>query len=251
MASHIQRYGPTEATCAILLGELFPGGPITVGWPIWYSKIILVNPDGECTDEEGEIYVGGAGLALGYYGNDEATNKSFVMHNGERYYRTGDLARLTCDGYVFRGRMDMAMKIENSLVAFITPRVDISTVRQYLSANLSTFLVPDTIYALDEFPQTTNGKCDRKSLLSLHQAEAKKLISETTMSSSNGHLTPVSLHGDSAISAVRLLSQKISAAQARTTTQARDIRTQCKVANRHVGGITRKTLESSCNQRKS
>lgn len=213
-------YGPTETTCDTLLGELFPEGPITVGWPIWYSKIILVNPDGECTDEEGEMYVGGAGLAVGYFGNDEATNKSFVMHNGERFYRTGDLARLTCDGYVFRGRMDsmvknrgflinleaevepailsipettgaVAMKIENSLVAFITPRVDISTVRQYLSANLSTFLVPDTIYALDEFPQTANGKCDRKSLLSLHQAEAKKLISETTMSSSNGHLTPI------------------------------------------------------------
>ncbi|KAK1142340.1 Nonribosomal Peptide Synthase (NRPS) [Aspergillus melleus] len=202
-------YGPTEATCATLLSELSPGGPITIGWPIWYSKVILIDSEGKRTEEEGEIYVGGTGLGVGYYGNDKATNKSFVIHDGERFYRTGDLARLTPDGYIFRGRMDsmvknrgflvnleaevepailsipditgaVAMKTEHSLVAFVTPSVDVNTVRKYLSENFSTFLVPDTIYALSEFPQTTNGKTDRKSLLSLHQA--KKPIVEPAVS---------------------------------------------------------------------
>jgi amino acid adenylation domain-containing protein len=200
-------YGPTEATCATLLSELFPGGPITVGWPIWYSNIILVDSDGNTTEEEGEIFVGGMGLAVGYYGNKEATDKAFVTRDGERFYKTGDLARLTPDGYVFRGRMDsmvknrgflialegevepailgfpgltaaVAMKIENSLVAFVTPTVDVNAVRKHLSDNFSTFLVPDKIYALDEFPQTANGKTDRKFLQSHHETEMTKLDME-------------------------------------------------------------------------
>ncbi|KAJ5898545.1 AMP-dependent synthetase/ligase [Penicillium tannophilum] len=197
-------YGPTEATCATLLSELFPGGPITVGWPIWYSKIILVDSNGRTTEEEGEIYVGGVGLAVGYYDNEEATCKAFVTHDGERFYKTGDLARLTPDGFIFRGRMDsmvknrgflvsleaevepailscpeltgaVAMKVENSLVAFVSPTVDLNRVRKYLNGNFSTFLVPDTIYALDEFPQTANGKTDRKHLQSFHQARLSNL----------------------------------------------------------------------------
>ncbi|KAJ5805380.1 AMP-dependent synthetase/ligase [Penicillium pulvis] len=218
-------YGPTEATCATLLSELFPGGPITVGWPIWYSKIILVDSDGRTTKEEGEIYIGGDGLAVGYYGNEEATGKAFVIHDGERFYKTGDLARLTDDGFVFRGRMDsmvknrgflvsleaevepailscpgltgaVAMKIENSLVAFISPAVHSNRVRKHLNDNFSTFLVPDTIYALDEFPQTANGKTDRKQLQSFHQAR----LTDSNMDSA---VSPYSSHSLSPLEAAK------------------------------------------------
>ncbi len=42
----------------------------------------------------GELYIGGAGLALGYLGDEQRTAERFVKHphDGERLYRTGDMA---------------------------------------------------------------------------------------------------------------------------------------------------------------
>jgi len=42
----------------------------------------------------GELWIGGAGVALGYRHDAERTADRFVMQDGERWYRTGDLARL-------------------------------------------------------------------------------------------------------------------------------------------------------------
>lgn len=62
----------------------------------------------------GDIYIGGVGLALGYWQDSEKTKDSFIIHpqSGERLYRTGDQGRLLPDGNIeFRGRLDSQVKI--------------------------------------------------------------------------------------------------------------------------------------------
>lgn len=62
----------------------------------------------------GELYIGGDGLALGYWRDEERTRASFVTWpaTGERLYRTGDLGRRLPDGTLeFLGREDFQVKV--------------------------------------------------------------------------------------------------------------------------------------------
>jgi pyochelin synthetase len=62
----------------------------------------------------GEQYVGGAGVAMGYWHDEAKTCRSFITHprTGQRLYRTGDLGRYFPDGSIeFLGRDDFQVKI--------------------------------------------------------------------------------------------------------------------------------------------
>ncbi|SFU58339.1 hybrid non-ribosomal peptide synthetase/type I polyketide synthase [Xenorhabdus koppenhoeferi] len=62
----------------------------------------------------GELYIGGQGLALGYWADTEKTEQAFITHpeTGERLYRTGDLGRWLPNGNIeFLGRNDHQIKI--------------------------------------------------------------------------------------------------------------------------------------------
>ncbi|MDG4782317.1 amino acid adenylation domain-containing protein [Micromonospora sp. WMMD961] len=62
----------------------------------------------------GELYIGGAGVALGYHRDPERSAARFPSHpmTGERLYRTGDLGRYRPDGTIeFLGREDDQVKI--------------------------------------------------------------------------------------------------------------------------------------------
>ncbi|MFE7623127.1 amino acid adenylation domain-containing protein [Streptomyces sp. NPDC057509] len=62
----------------------------------------------------GELYIGGAGVALGYFGDETRTAERFLTDpaTGERLYRTGDLGRYLPDGTIeFLGREDAQVKI--------------------------------------------------------------------------------------------------------------------------------------------
>ncbi|WP_425144794.1 non-ribosomal peptide synthetase [Deinococcus sp.] len=62
----------------------------------------------------GELYIGGVGLALGYWRDAERSAERFFHHprTGERLYRTGDLARRWPDGsFELLGRVDRQVKL--------------------------------------------------------------------------------------------------------------------------------------------
>jgi len=89
-----QAYGMTE-TCTVI--SLFPlsqriGTPGSAGVFIPGLRARIVKPDGTAAKagEQGELYVTGPSMALGYYNNEKATNETFV----DKWVRTGDEAML-------------------------------------------------------------------------------------------------------------------------------------------------------------
>ena len=63
----------------------------------------------------GDLYIGGAGLAQGYWRDPEKTAEKFIVHpiSRQRLYKTGDIGRYLPDGNIeFLGRGDYQVKIQ-------------------------------------------------------------------------------------------------------------------------------------------
>jgi dihydroaeruginoic acid synthetase len=87
---------------------------IPYGTPLRNQKFRVVDSRGrDCPDwVPGELWIGGAGVALGYRGDPELSTTRFPAVDGERWYRTGDLGRYWPDGNLeFLGRLDHQVKI--------------------------------------------------------------------------------------------------------------------------------------------
>jgi amino acid adenylation domain-containing protein len=121
--SVVNVYGPTENTTVstlqqVTLSALDPG-PLPIGRCISGSTAYALAPDGRpvVPGAEGELYVGGDGLAIGYHGDSRLTAATFVPNPfsrrpGERIYRTGDRVRPHADGsFLFVGRNDDQVKV--------------------------------------------------------------------------------------------------------------------------------------------
>ncbi|HEU4455947.1 MAG TPA: amino acid adenylation domain-containing protein, partial [Longimicrobium sp.] len=117
----VNGYGPTENTTFSACRDVRPAdarrASIPLGAPIRNSTAYVLDgamrplPAGV----PGELYVGGDGLARGYFGRPGLTAERFVPHPfaaGARLYRTGDRARWLDDGALeFLGRIDQQVKI--------------------------------------------------------------------------------------------------------------------------------------------
>jgi amino acid adenylation domain-containing protein len=116
-------YGPTETTIWSAIHKVeFGEEPVPIGRPISNTRIYLLDSQLEPVPigAHGEIYLGGYGLALGYWHRPELTAEKFVPNPftpGERLYKTGDRARFRPDGNIeFVGRMDNQVKIRGHRV---------------------------------------------------------------------------------------------------------------------------------------
>jgi amino acid adenylation domain-containing protein len=119
----INGYGPTESTtfacCYPMSSETRIGSTVPIGRPISNTQVYLLDKDLKPmpVGAAGELYIGGDGLARGYYNRPELTAERFVPHPfsehaGDRLYRTGDLARYRDDGVIeFLGRRDNQVKV--------------------------------------------------------------------------------------------------------------------------------------------
>ncbi|HEX3127632.1 MAG TPA: amino acid adenylation domain-containing protein [Thermoanaerobaculia bacterium] len=111
-------YGPTETTIAATEGRVAPKGerPPHIGRPLANLQAYIVDRDLVATDAEGELCLGGVGVARGYLRRPELTAERFVPNPfgapGSRLYRTGDLGRRLPSGDLeFIGRIDTQVKI--------------------------------------------------------------------------------------------------------------------------------------------
>ncbi|MBI1357392.1 MAG: amino acid adenylation domain-containing protein [Acidobacteria bacterium] len=111
-------YGPTETTIWSTIQKVSPGeGPVSIGRPIANTEVYILDENRRPTPRNvpGELYIGGLGLARGYWKRPELTAEKFVAHPfypAERLYRTGDLCRLRSDGSIeFLGRNDHQLKL--------------------------------------------------------------------------------------------------------------------------------------------
>ncbi|GAA0459519.1 hypothetical protein Aca07nite_88320 [Actinoplanes capillaceus] len=204
-ASVVNVYGPTENTTVSTLQQVTAAGldpgPLPIGRPVSGSTAYALGPDGEPVPPgaEGELYVGGDGLARGYHGNPALTAASFVPNpfGPGRLYRTGDRVRMLPDGtFFFRGRTDDQVKVRGyrvelaeiehalrslpgvddavvaaratsdsaELLAWVTGARDAAGLTEDLRTRLPAYMIPAVAVA-DRLPLNANGKVDRAALL--------------------------------------------------------------------------------------
>ncbi|KIO77525.1 hypothetical protein TH53_08775 [Pedobacter lusitanus] len=118
----INGYGPTEnttfsLTCRIV-GDMYKE-QIPLGRPLNNRQAYVLDNYGQPVPVgvQGEIYVGGAGVARGYLNQEKLTAERFIADPfgkipGGRLYKTGDIGRWLADGNIgFIGRRDDQVKV--------------------------------------------------------------------------------------------------------------------------------------------
>ncbi|MBO0871081.1 MAG: AMP-binding protein, partial [Micromonosporaceae bacterium] len=204
---HVERvynlYGPSEATTYATFARL-PDGPTDtppIGVPVANTSVHVWDAAGRPVPPgvRGELYIGGAGVALGYLGRPGLTAARFVPdpERAGRLYRTGDLVRWRSDGaLMFLGRIDEQVKIRGyrvepgeietalrthptvreavvvarpdptgtRLIAYLTGDPDLQQLRTHLREQLPEYMLPSAFVTLAELPLTANGKVDRQAL---------------------------------------------------------------------------------------
>jgi acyl-coenzyme A synthetase/AMP-(fatty) acid ligase/acyl carrier protein len=120
----VNGYGPTEST-TVACAYKIPGRPaddamtIPIGRPIANTQAYILDSklDPVPVGVTGELFIGGDGLARGYWNRPDLTDEAFIpspfsKETGPKIYRTGDLARYLPDGNIdFIGRRDHQVKI--------------------------------------------------------------------------------------------------------------------------------------------
>ncbi|QCT03390.1 amino acid adenylation domain protein [Paenibacillus algicola] len=206
----INSYGLTEATidttyCDSGVEDLSPHQLMPIGrpFPNQYVYVLDASQQPVPAGIEGELYIGGRGLAAGYWNRPDLTAERFVQHpfsdeEGALLYRTGDRARFLWDGRLeLIGRMDNQIKLrgyrielgeietsitsypgvqacavkvweDSILAAWIIPEdsseVNIERLRQALKNILPDYMVPAAYIIVDTLPLTVNGKIDLNAL---------------------------------------------------------------------------------------
>ncbi|MFJ2651604.1 amino acid adenylation domain-containing protein [Streptomyces sp. NPDC087420] len=120
----VNAYGLTETTitsCTMEVGpESLPAqGPAPIGRPLPRTVVLVLDQDMRpaLPQQQGEIYIGGPGVAQGYLCEETPAKDRFVSLPGAtggttRFYRTGDLGRWTAEGDLeITGRADRQIKI--------------------------------------------------------------------------------------------------------------------------------------------
>ena len=195
----INGYGPTEATTFAVCHriEKLEDDRIPIGRPIANTRALVLD-SALMPAAEGELHIGGDGLALGYLNAPELTAERFIETPHGRLYRTGDLVRWRPDGTLdYLGRIDRQIKLRGFriepgeieaalqrhpgirqcvvtikpapgarevLVAYVVGDAPTGSLRDFLRDKLPAQMIPTAFVALDALPLTQNGKLDYRAL---------------------------------------------------------------------------------------
>ena len=222
--------GATEAAIwsnAIELEEAPPGwSSIPYGWPLANQSFRVVDALGQdCPDwVQGELWIGGAGVAQGYHEDPQRSASRFVLHEGRRWYRTGDLGRYRPDGCLeFLGRADQQVKVKGHRIelgeveAALRRHVAVSDVavlalgerqrtlvaavavgqvgglteqqlQEFAQQHLPGYAVPAQWLVLQRLPLTSNGKIDRRELQRLCVQQQQQALQSREQDAPQGEL---------------------------------------------------------------
>ncbi|HEY2325336.1 MAG TPA: amino acid adenylation domain-containing protein, partial [Thermoanaerobaculia bacterium] len=197
--------GATEASIWSIFHSIERVDPtwtsIPYGKPLANQQFYVLDERMEDCPEgvEGELYIGGDGLADGYWRDAARTATSFVVHPQKgRLYRTGDWGRFRPSAEIeFLGRRDGQVKIaghrvelgeveatmlrcsgvreavavtfndehaQKRLAAFYAGGAAAAEVRAQLEALLPAYMVPSRLAPIESMPLSANGKVDRNAL---------------------------------------------------------------------------------------
>jgi long-chain acyl-CoA synthetase len=198
-------YGLTEAsTCTVLPDDMALSHAESVGRPIYGVEMCVRGEQGELLDcqEEGEIYVRGEHVFVGYHGRPEATRRALI----DGWLRTGDFGHRDREGlYYLHGRKNdlincggrkfapievetcISQMPEISEVAVIgTPHrtlgqvakafvvsskqngVDAKRVIQHCARHLPSYKLPFSVVFVPELPKSSTGKFLHRKLREIH-----------------------------------------------------------------------------------
>ena len=198
-------YGPTECTVDATLCHLRSDIKPSIGRAIANTKTYILDSHLQPVPigVPGELYIGGVGLARGYFRRPDITDEKFIpnpFQEASRLYKTGDLVRYLSDGNIeYLGRIDNQVKIRGfrielgeiesllnqhpavlqtiviadedrgnkRLIAYLVCHQEtpqVSDLRDFLKDKLPEYMVPAVFVFLKSFPLTPNGKVDRRNL---------------------------------------------------------------------------------------
>ena len=210
-------YGPTECTsvtaCHILTEQELTQEEISVpiGKPIRNKKIFLVDEQGNLcgSNQKGELYISGEGIADGYLNDPEKTKQKFITFQGEYCYKSGDICfadenqilyycgrtdnQIKLNGYrieleeisekalsVQKGiRSAKALFIENKIVLFWSAAEQLpeQDFREQLRKSLPEYMLPSCCIFVPEMPLTERGKINTAELKKLYDAFLNPAVS--------------------------------------------------------------------------
>ncbi|MDP9649652.1 amino acid adenylation domain-containing protein [Paraburkholderia caledonica] len=190
-------------------GATSAGRPIPYGEPLAGQHFLVLDADDQpCPPGvPGELNIGGAGLALGYWRAEEETARAFFRYGSSatRLYRTGDVGYRRVDGiFEILGRLDDQIKIHGyrieigdveaalrmhpgiadarvwldgdgshtHLVAAVCADEDVAmaTLPDFVAARLPQAMRPARYIRVARWPLTSNGKVDAAALRSAARA---------------------------------------------------------------------------------
>jgi len=202
-------YGPTETHLATMwrlqgAAREWPRLP-PIGGPIANVQVYVLDehyrpvPPGVV----GELYIGGEGLARGYFNRPDQTAERFIPNpfsseGGQRLYKTGDLVRRFDERRLeYAGRSDRQVKVRGfrvevgeieatlklhrdvrqavvtdwdredgrkMLAAYVVGSSSVGELKGFLREHLPEYMVPAVFVRMEQLPLLPNGKVDRRAL---------------------------------------------------------------------------------------
>jgi amino acid adenylation domain-containing protein len=203
-ADIVNNYGPTECTDISAFYRVkdisqFKTTAMPIGKPNYNVQSYILNPLEQLLPAGllGEICVSGKGVGRGYLNNPELTAAKFTDNpfGTNKIYHTGDIGRFTSDGnIIFHARQDFQIKLNGLRIELGEIEAVISKVfstsdslaivddghiiayycdaslhtpdnwKATLASHLPSYMIPQALVVIKQWPLTPNGKIDRSAL---------------------------------------------------------------------------------------